>query len=250
MSNNSAYEQRARAVEGRPNLGIDVAKILPFYFVVDVSYSMEDDLDLVTTELVNLRNAMQNNAVLDDLCLLSIVTFADDALVSVPLGNLSGVTESELQLQARGATNFENALRLLADDCARQIDSLKMANSKYQIYRPTAFFITDGYETGGDTQAGVAALKAAKSRPNVIPFGFRDADAASMRRLAVPSSGPSFMQREGANAAETISSIIKIVTRTIVTQTQTASQGDEAGGIVLMPEDRDVLVVQTSTDFV
>ncbi|MGN7226472.1 vWA domain-containing protein [Dietzia maris] len=248
MSNYTASERWDRAVEGRPNLGLDAAKILPFYFVVDVSYSMENDLDVVTAELINLRNTMQSDPVLDDLCLLSVITFANDATVSVPMGKLSGVTDSSLELKPRGATNFETALRLLADDSARQIDELKVQNNDYQVYRPTAFFITDGYETAGDTQAGIDWLMSNKSRPNVIPFGFRDADSDAVRRLAVPGDGPSFMQREGANAEETISSIIKLVTRTIVTQTQTASRDDEFGGMVLMPEDRDVLIVQTAND--
>lgn len=250
MSSYSAEAQRARALEDRPNLGIEAAKILPFYFVVDVSFSMQEEIGIVSNELINLRNAMIANPVLDDICQLGIITFASDATVNVPLGNLSQIPDSSLDLVCRGMTNFEEALRLLADDSVRRINQLKQSNSKYKIYRPTAFFVTDGFETHGDTEAGLRWLNSVNPRPNVIPFGFRDADPDSIRRLAVPGTGPSFIQKEGANAVDTINSIIKIVTRTIVTQTQTASQGEDVGGLVLRPEDQDVLVVQTSTDFI
>ena len=65
------------------------AKLLPFYLVVDVSYSMEGPkLESANRIMPQIVDALAQNPILSDKVRFGLIDFSDDAQVRVPLCDL------------------------------------------------------------------------------------------------------------------------------------------------------------------
>jgi uncharacterized protein YegL len=163
--------------------------VMPFYLICDISYSMLADMPALNIGVRKLCQAIVAEPIVDDVTQLSIISFSDTARVLMPLGQMSESAVPTLSVE--GGTNYGVAFRLLAQQISE--DSANLRRQGYRIYRPCAFFLTDG-EPGDadwrrtfneqltyDRQTGHGF----KAHPVFVPFGFRDATSRVLSQLAV-----------------------------------------------------------------
>src|SRR5262245_9548288 len=84
--------------------GVEGQIIMPFYIICDVSASMFSDMPQLNEALARLRHDLMANPVIDDLTMMSVITFSSDAETVVPLS-----PPSEVQiplLVSGGGTNY------------------------------------------------------------------------------------------------------------------------------------------------
>lgn len=210
---------------------VEQAALAPFYLVFDVSYSMTDDMPALNQALRDLKNEMLKSPILADIARVSLISFSTDARVVIPMMDLAQDTliGSGDILRVEGATSYAAAFQALKDQIQRDLPVLK-AESGGAVYRPMVFFVTDGHPTDDDHEwrRAFQDLTTAKPFPNIIPFGFGDANGEILKEITFPKKrGESyyFIARQGLGRAEAMAAIAKIVVQSVVSSTQSAADG-------------------------
>jgi uncharacterized protein YegL len=227
----------------------DQGILLPFYLVVDVSYSMSGSkLRTANNILPEVADALAKNPILNDKIRFGLIDFSDDARVVLPLCDVS--TQSNLPgLTVRTGTNYGAAFRLLRTQTESDVAQLRMDG--YKVHRPAVFFLSDG-EPGDNWKDDFDALtrydpvtkQGFKYYPVIVPFGVEDADADVMRMLVHPrSKSKLYMMRAGGDAAAAIKAMAEVLISSVLASGQSASTGKS--GLVLptagqVPDDLDV----------
>jgi uncharacterized protein YegL len=169
----------------------DGQMVMPFYLICDVSYSMINDMRALNDGVTRLRQSILSEPLVDDVAHISLMTFSDTAKVVLPLSQMSE-TSAMPTLAVEGGTNYGEAFRELAR--AIPADATVLRGKGNRIFRPCAFFLTDGEPNDSDyfetfkstlTYNSVTAV-GMKQHPVFIPFGFRDAPEDVLRKLAYP----------------------------------------------------------------
>ncbi len=197
-----------------------MANILPFYLVCDESGSMTGEpIDAMNKALPELHQEIGTNPVVSDKTRFSIVTFESSAQVLQPLVDLSQITQLP-ELQARGSTNYEAAFRLLRSEIESDVVRLKADN--HRVYRPSVFFLSDGYPDPNNWQQALDELTDSswKMHPNVIAFGIGTADPAVIGRVGITQA---FMSDGSMSPAHALREFAAMLTRSII------SSGSGAG---------------------
>lgn len=205
------------------NEGDDTTKILPFYLVIDASYSMEGErLDEANNYLPVLTDALLENPIVNDKARFSLIDFANDARVVLPMCDLTKQTELPV-LTARGGTSYAAAFKLLRDQIDVDVQLLK--DDGFAVFRPAVFFISDGQPTDEHgvwkqafreiTEYLSETGEGNKNYPNVVPFGVDEADLDTMKQLIhPPKRSKAFMQASGATPQEALAEIAEILIAT------------------------------------
>ena len=227
--------------------------IMPFYILCDVSSSMSGIMQELNESVERLRRAIITEPVVDDVAQICIISFSDTANVSLPMAQMS---ETLLpKLSAGGGTNYGLAFRLLARSIGKDIASLKAQG--YKVYRPCAFFLTDGepsdrdwYNTFVETltydrQVG----RGLKSYPIFVPLGFRDASAHILRRLAYPPERGKWYHAKAAPVESAVSGILQVIMTTVISAGRTALTGHPEVTL-LAPEVGSSIVQGDSEDWI
>jgi uncharacterized protein YegL len=218
---NEQFRERTWAEQGQ--------LVMPFYLVCDVSYSMINDMVALNEGVRRLRRAIVSEPVVDDVAQICIVTFSDTAKVVLPMTQLS---EHEMPtLLAEGGTNYGAAFRMLAQTVEQDTANLKAVG--YKIYRPCAFFLTDG-EPGDydwhqtfvstltyDRQTGIGM----KAHPIIIPFGFRNASEHILRKLAYPLERAKWYHSKSHDIEMALGGILGLIMNTVISSGRSASAG-------------------------
>lgn len=216
-------------------------KLLPFYVVVDVSVSMSGErIDAANRILPEIVDALALDPILSDKVRIGLLDFAGDATVKLPLCDVldEDFTVPRLQVR-RGGTSYAAAFRLLRGETAANITQLKA--DRYQVHRPVAFFLSDGAPTDQEHawKAAFADLVGERTYPNVVPFGVDQADGRTMQTLIHPAQGPKqtkmYLMDKGANAAQAITDMTKVMISSVIQSVHSLSQGQS--GILLPDED-------------
>jgi len=202
---------------------------MPFYLVCDVSYSMINDMAKLNEGIQRLRRAIVAEPAVDDVAHIGIITFSDVANVVMPLTQMS--EHAMPVLSADSGTNYGAAFRLLALTITQDTASLKAQG--YQVYRPCAFFLSDGEPLDHDweqTFRGTLTYDAStglgmKGHPVFVPFGFRDAPEHVLRRLAYPLEKGKWYHTKSHDVEEALAGILDIIMNTVITSGKTASAG-------------------------
>lgn len=208
---------------GVPSVAMEGQMIMPFYILCDVSGSMHGDMPALNAALAQLRSDIMSDPVVDDLTMLSVITFSTGARTVVPLAAPSEITLPTLT--SSGTTEygagFREYHRAFEADRAR----LKAAGKK--VYRPCVFLLTDGGPTDRDYLSTFRSLftydpatkQGNKAFPYVVTFGFRDAPEKVMRELAYPDFGSSrgkwFVARTN-NVGELLKSMTSAIGKTVI----------------------------------
>jgi len=206
--------------------------IMPFYIICDVSGSMHGDMAELDRSLRALQDDIMNNPVVDDLTMLSVITFHSTAQTVVPLAAPSDVNLPNLTVG--GATNYGTAFREFAR--AFEADRARLKAEGKKVYRPCVFFLTDGVPTDPDWKRTFDSVIAYdpnaktgnKAFPYIVSFGFRDATAEVMSKIAYPDFGNAkgrwFLSRQN-NIGELLKSMTSTIGNTIISSGMSGASG-------------------------
>lgn len=227
MSDYAEVEYRVEAGDE-----IDIAEgqeVMPFYLILDQSWSMRRDLDTLRQAVEQLISELRSDPETDDSAMLGVISFGDTAQVTIPLSRLSSIGTVP-QLRELGGTKFSAAWR--AYDSAVQTDTAKIRAKKGRIHRPCVFFLTDGEP--GDRSAfrnvflTTQGKDATKMWPYVVAYGFREAPAEVLKDIAYPDFGEKlgkwFLLKDRDPKA-VIEQVKNLVNQTIVQATSTNAMG-------------------------
>jgi uncharacterized protein YegL len=206
--------------------------VMPFYLLCDVSFSMSDDMPALNEGIQRLRRAIVSEPAVDDVAHIGILTFADKAKVVMPLGQMSehGVPA----LSAAGGTDYGAAFRVLAQTITQDTANLKAQG--YKVYRPCAFFLSDGAPLDRDWEETFRATLTydagtgvgMKGHPIFIPYGFRDAPEKVLRKLAYPMGRAKWYHCKSADIEDALKGILDNIMNTVITSGSSASSGQPA----------------------
>lgn len=208
--------------------------LLPFYLVIDVSYSMTGaKIDQARRILPEVIDALDQNPILNDKVRFGLIDFSDDAQVVLPLCDLS--TQKTLpSLEVRGGTDYGAAFRLLRTQLTADVKQLR--DDGYKVHRPAVFFLSDG-EPNDNWQPSFAALTEYNKEqgtgfaeyPVVVPMGVEAADQAVMAQLIHPKKKSKlYMMHEGGDGAAAIKAMAEILISSILASGNSALQGGNA----------------------
>jgi uncharacterized protein YegL len=214
------------------SVATDGQVIMPFYLIADVSASMADDVQKLSAALDELVLAIRKDPVVDDLVMLSVITFNHTARTVAPLASPSEIKLPSIH--AGGGTNYGAAFHEYHRSFEQ--DRSRLKGQGMQVYRPCVFFLTDG--APGDSDYGntfrslfaydMASKSGNRAFPYFVPFGFRSASEEVMRKLAYPDFGPTkgrwFLSRSN-NVAEVLKTMAEVLGRTVISSGQSASAG-------------------------
>lgn len=192
------------------------AVLLPFYALCDVSASMREGarIDALNQAVLTTCDATALNPVVADRIRLGVIAFAADAEVVLPLCDV-GLLDGVPRLEPRGLTSYGAAFALLR--ATIEADVAQMAADGYRVFRPAVFFLTDGRPTdpAASWRGALARLLDADfpHRPNIVAFGFGDADAATLTQVATIAS---YTAADAVTAAAAIASFGGLLVESVV----------------------------------
>jgi uncharacterized protein YegL len=203
--------------------------VMPFYLICDVSYSMAYDMAALNDGVQRLRQSIVAEPLVDDVAHIAVMTFSDTAKVIMPLSQMSETPVPTLSVE--GGTNYGVAFRELARVIPADAAALK--NQGYRVFRPCAFFLTDGEPLDADywetfkstlTYNGVSGA-GMKQYPVFIPFGFREAPEDVLRKLAYPPEKGRWYHIKNDDIGQVIKLILDVIMKTVVSSGQSSSTG-------------------------
>ena len=207
----------------------DLAKLLPFSLVCDVSYSMVESgaLNEANQILPALVQALEKDPIICDKVRFGVIDFSDDARVLLPLCDLLEQT-SLPALEGRKNTSYKAAFDLLRAEIERNVNQLKADG--YAVHRPAVFFLSDGAPTDPEAewmaafQALTAYDKASgqgnRMYPNIIPFGLQGCDPQVLQQVIYPKNPPERAMRLEADALDVAPRVHGAVPAGVVARTK------------------------------
>lgn len=229
--------------------------VLPFYVIVDVSFSMTlvpKTVDGVEAEapiqagnkiVRAVKEALDEAPILADKVRFSLLDFSDDAQVIIPMCDLMTVRPDDIpSLQARGGTSYVAAFTLLRRQI--EIDVAQLKADGHKVHRPAVFFLTDGEPTDEDSawKSAFGALTDSmfKERPNFIPFGVAEAKKPILDQLVFPQGRMrSFVAKQGEDPARAITTMAEKLVGSVLASANSITSGGETGTFVLPAEEED-----------
>lgn len=218
--------------------------VMPFYIICDTSYSMVGDIGDLNAGLRSLVAEISDDPIVDDLTMLSIITFNSNAAVAVPLSRPSNIRVPNLV--AAGGTSFSSAIRTYHDTFEGDRAALKAKGHK--VYRPCVFFLTDGEPQDNPGFKDVfnqtlawdpVAESGNRAFPYMVSFGFRDASFETLRAMAYPSfgeiKGRAFLAKSGEKVQDMLKSIVNALGNTVISSGYSASGPRGAAGAQIIP---------------
>ncbi|MFE9043364.1 VWA domain-containing protein [Streptomyces sp. NPDC007818] len=207
-------------------------QILPFYLLCDESGSMAgDSVDALNTALVELHNEISTNPTVADKTRFSLIGFSTDAQVLQPLADLSDIDEVPA-LSAGGLTSFGNAFRTLLRCIETDVAALKAEG--HEVYRPVAFFMSDGIPTDDDWTQAYKELTESRFCPKIIAFGVGDAEKSTIAQVA---NFRAFIQQDqSVSPAAALREFASSLTRSIVRSATTISSAGDTGFSLVVEE--------------
>lgn len=206
----------------------EAQQIVPFYFVCDLSPSMEPYIKALNDSISRLHIKIGGGAKgkVDAMARLSIIGFADDATVIQPLIQLGNVLSLPRLLSGGRGTNYTSALNLLHDTILSDVAAAKSRGDS--VCRPVVFFLTDGEPQDDWLPAHQRVTsKSFRYPPTFFAFGFGKAKDETMGRLATALA---YVHQGAGDPADFIADFMEMFGRTIIS-TRPSPEGD--GGVVI-----------------
>lgn len=229
-------------LEGPAEVG-EVGIAIPGLLLADVSWSTASFLPAMCQGLSGLAKGLRQHSVASANAYMGISTFADTASNLLALTRIADPSVEIPELSPRGnGTNFHAAL---TEALSRFRTDLPLIGAtadgqKRQIFRPTIYMFTDGqHNTGGDWHAPLAELRTRSWKPNIMVFGWGDADRDVVREIA--SEGMAYFAADGQTPDAILDQILKVILRSMISattsaQAQAATPGTPATTPVIDPQ--------------
>lgn len=216
------------------------ATLLPFYAVCDTSASMRDGtrIDALNHAIATTCDAIALNPVIADRVRFGIVAFAGDAEVALPLCDVA-LLDILPVLVPRGLTEYGRAFALLRRTIEH--DVAQLVADGFRVFRPAVFFLTDGRPTdaGATWRAALGELLDGDfpHRPNVVAFGFGDAEPKLLAEIATVAA---YSAADALTASSAIASFGSLLVESVVASGTTGGfrlPDDAPDGLVAWIED-------------
>ncbi|MFC4029910.1 VWA domain-containing protein [Streptomyces polygonati] len=207
-------------------------QVLPFYLVCDESGSMSGGpIEAINKSLPDLHQEIGSNPVVADKTRFCLIGFSDQAEILLPLSDLS-VVASMPALRATGGTNYGAAFRTLKSTIDADVAQLK--SEGHQVYRPAVFFLSDG-QASSNWHADYQDLvdPAWRSHPNILAFGFGQADESVIRQVATTKA---FIADGTLGPAEALGEFAQSLIRSIVNSGTQSAANSQGGATLVMPD--------------
>jgi uncharacterized protein YegL len=183
-------------------------------------------IESVNEQMPRLRASVGEDPAVAEVIRLGIVTFSDVARSVLPLCDLS-LVEAVPEVTAQGRTSYAavfDHLRQVIED-----DYLKSRAAGDRWYRPAVIFISDGRPTD-DPERWRAALErltdpAWKRRPNILAFGFGEADPQTLAAVTSNQPNRAFIAAEGAEPAKIVPELLTGLIQSIVSSSASVYEG-------------------------
>jgi uncharacterized protein YegL len=218
------------------NVGVEERySVFPFYICLDTSASMAGaPIASVNEQMPLLRASVGEDPAVAEVIRLGIVTFSDVARSVLPLCDLS-LVEAVPEVAAQGRTSYAAAfdhLRQVIED-----DYLKSRAAGDRWYRPAVIFISDGRPTDEPERWRAALARLTdptwKRRPNVLAFGFGQADQEILAAVTSNLPNRAFIAAEGSEPATVVPELLKGLIQSIVSSSASVYEG----AALLVPPD-------------
>lgn len=220
--------------------------VFPFYMCLDVSASMAGaPIDSVNQQLPLLRASVGEDPAIAEVIRLSIVTFSDVAHSVLPLCDLS-LVEAVPELAAQGRTSYAAAFDHLRNVIENDYQRSRSQGDRW--YRPAVLFISDGHPTDDGERWRAAHQRLTdpewKRRPNILAFGFGDADPSVLAEVSEAKANRAFMAAEGAEPARVVPELMSGLIQSIVSSSASVYTGEaqlippELPSMTAIPVDR------------
>jgi uncharacterized protein YegL len=201
--------------------------VFPFYICLDVSASMSGGpIESVNEQLPLLRASVGEDPAVAEVIRLGIVTFSDIARSVLPLCDLS-LVEAVPEVSAQGRTSYAAVFEHLRQQIEEDYHKSRAAGDRW--YRPAVIFISDGRPTD-EPQRWRAALEgltdpAWKRRPNLLAFGFGEADAEILAEITGGRPNRAFIAAEGSEPAKVVPELLAGLIQSIVSSSASVYTG-------------------------
>jgi uncharacterized protein YegL len=201
--------------------------VFPFYLCLDVSQSMSGEpIRQVNEQLPLLRRSIGEDPAVAEIIRFGMVTFSDTARTVLPLADLA-LVEAMPTIEPEGRTSYAAACNHLRQQIESDYRAGQAAGDRW--YRPAVIFISDGRPTDDDEQWRAAHARlmdpAWRRRPNVLAFGFGDADARVLAALVEGKDNRAFVAAEGASPAAVIPELMAGLVQSIVSSSASVYTG-------------------------
>lgn len=196
--------------------------LLLFYMLADESTSMEGGpVGAINAALPELHAEVRANPVVADLTRFGLVAFSSAPQTLLPLSDLHQVSQVP-GLSANGCTNYGAAFDHMRSLIESDVATLKADG--FGVYRPAMFFCSDGMPTDASWQASLSRLQdpAWALRPNIVSFGFGQADASVIAKVATLKA---YMAADGVSPAQALSEWAKVLLRSMLGSARSLAKG-------------------------
>lgn len=187
--------------------------VFPVYIACDESAPMANNggIDVINTSLPELHATLAADPLGNEVTRLSVVAFAKDAEVLVPLAHAADIDEMPA-VRASGPCNYGAAFRMLKALIKQDIAAL--VADGYRVRRPMVFFITGGEPTDSDWRDSHSKLTDRDSNqhyPICCAYGVDGANPETIKQLATVAA---FMRRQGVTPGGALTEILSTLWQT------------------------------------
>jgi len=202
--------------------------VFPFYLCLDVSASMAGGpIDSVNRQLPLLRANVGQDPAIAEVIRFGLVTFSDVARTVLPLCDLSMV-ELVPVVAAEGRTSYAAAFEHLRQVIEDDYHASRAGGDRW--YRPAVIFLSDGRPTDPEERWQAAHRRltdpAWKRHPNILAFGFGDADPGVLAHVAESKPNRAFIAAEGAEPARVVPELMAGLIQSIVSSSASVYSGE------------------------
>ncbi len=202
--------------------------VFPFYLCLDVSASMAGaPIDSVNRQLPLLRASIGEDPAIAEVIRFGVVTFSDVAHTVLPLCDLS-LVEAVPEVAAQGRTSYAAAFDHLRQVIEHDYQASRAGGDRW--YRPAVIFISDGRPTDDSERWRSAHLRLTdpgwKRRPNILAFGFGDADPAVLATVSESKPNRAFIAVEGAEPSQVVPELMAGLIQSIVSSSASVYTGE------------------------
>jgi uncharacterized protein YegL len=202
--------------------------VFPFYLCLDVSASMAGaPIDSVNRQLPLLRASIGEDPAIAEVIRFGVVTFSDVAHTVLPLCDLS-LVEAVPEVTVQGRTSYAAAFDHLRQVIEHDYHASRAGGDRW--YRPAVIFISDGRPTDDSERWRSAHQRLTdpgwKRRPNILAFGFGDADPAVLATVSESKPNRAFIAVEGAEPNQVVPELMAGLIQSIVSSSASVYTGE------------------------
>ena len=184
-------------------------------------------LDSVNQQLPLLRASIGEDPAIAEVIRFGVITFSDVAPTLLPLCDLS-LVEAVPELTPQGRTSYAAAFHHLRLVIETDYHTSRSGGDRW--YRPAVIFISDGRPTD-DTERWQAAHRRLtdpswKRRPNILAFGFGDADPSVLAVVSESKPNRAFIAVEGAEPSKVVPELMAGLIQSIVSSSASVYTGE------------------------